>query len=118
MAELKDVLHLVTEGGALVLLTLVLLALYRVIRDLSPSLKEWLQQDTAAKIEYAKILSALEAKVDVTHASLSQVEARITAVVRREQLGAPSQRSEGASSAPVPSQRSGPWPPVPVVSTP
>lgn len=119
MHELKDIIQLVTNGGAVVLLVLVAIGLYRVARDIVPAIRQWLTEDTAAKVGMVAKLSALEVKVDsvgagVTRAAdavsgegfelatrVDQAERRITAAVRREQASDPP-----ASSAPAGARRS------------
>lgn len=118
MSELKDILQLVTNGGAVVMLVLVAVGLYRVARDIVPAILKWLAEDTAAKTGMVAKLSALEVKVDTAGAGMTraadqataaigqvreavsaesfelatrvdQAERRITAAVRREQASDP-----------------------------
>ena len=127
MGEVTTILHLVTNGGAIVLLTLVAVGLYRVARDVIPAIRQWLAEDTAAKIAITAKLTAIEVKVELLSASLTHVrdavsaegadlsahitaaERRITATVRREQASdppaPPTSSPAAASRRPAPAGR-------------
>jgi hypothetical protein len=128
MHDLKDIIQLVTNGGAVVMLVLVAIGLYRIARDIVPAIRQWLKEDTAVKLEWSRVFAALEAKVDAaavgaTRAAdqatvslghvresvsaeardlsthIDQAERRITAAVRREHA------SDPPSSSPAPATR-------------
>ena len=73
------VLQIVTQGGAVVLLALVLLGLWRFAKDTVPAIKDFLLSLTASVADLKAKTAVLEVKLDAVGA---EVKAAAGAVVR------------------------------------
>lgn len=121
MGNVKEILQLVTNGGAIVVLVLVGYGLYRMAADIVPTVKEFLSSLVATQREMLGRLAAMDAKIDASARALDKLEVSaaggfddvredirhtersIVAAVRREQASDPPPRSSAAP--PVPPSR-------------
>lgn len=73
------VLQIVTQGGAVVLLALVLLGLWRIAKDTVPAVKDFLLNLTASVADLKAKVAVIDTKVDAVD---KKAEAAMGAVVR------------------------------------